>query len=475
MLPVVATWRRGSIVGKANRQRRKAKEKDRKRRRQEGSASQPREHFLFGTAQPHRFREPAPAELVELLIDDAVRAAVRDDPETLAECVTVLADPAGRLLPARLVDRTLGRVMNGSVTHAWRLGWQPADLVRYTVREHGKRAGRMMTDAVAAEMLAYSSATVDERWLDQISVLGATVWWDRADTYLTEWTGRHGTDRAATITCALQVITLLRTLPRLERLCPLPGEARRTAPKAGTATQADQRMLDKIRALLAKAESTEFPEEAEALTTRAQQLMARYSIDHALLAARSGGEQEGPGGRRLPIDNPYESPKATLLASIAQANRCRAVWSKPLGFSTVLGFPADLDAVELLFTSLLVQANAALVHEGSKRGAGGRSRTRSFRHSFLASYAVRIGERLAEATGDAERRAAAEATGTGTDLLPVLAARDQAVDDAVDAMFPKLTDHRMTGITDSEGWISGLAAADRADLNAHTPAVESQG
>jgi hypothetical protein len=477
MVPVVAISRKGAIVGKANRQRRRAKENDRKRR-QHGSADRPERHPLFGTAQPHRFREPAPAqpapaELVELLVDDALRAAVRDDPETLAECVTVLADPAGRLLPARLVDRTLGRVMNGGVTHAWRLGWQPADLVRYTVREHGKRAGRMMTDAVAAEMLAYSSATVDERWLDQMSVLGATVWWDRDDTYLTEWAGRQGTDRAATITCALQAITLLRTLPRLERLCPPPGEARRTAPKAGTATQADQRMLDKIRALLAKAESTEFPEEAEALTTRAQQLMARYSIDHALLAARSGGEQEGPGGRRLAIDSPYESPKAMLLASIAQANRCRAVWSKPLGFSTVLGFPADLDAVELLFTSLLVQANAALVHEGSKRGPGGRSRTRSFRHSFLASYAVRIGERLAEATGDAERRAAAEAT--GTDLLPVLAARDQAVDDAVDAMFPELTDHRMTGITDSEGWISGLAAADRADLNAHTPVVESQG
>lgn len=29
--------------------------------------------------------------------------------------------------------------------------------------------------------------------------------------------------------------------------------------------------------------------------------------DHALLAARSDGEQEGPGSRRLPVDNPYET------------------------------------------------------------------------------------------------------------------------------------------------------------------------
>jgi hypothetical protein len=465
----------GTVVGKANRMRRKAKEKDRKRR-QQSSAGPAGPHPFFGTAQPHQSRGPTPAEVVELLVDDAVHAVVKDDADAFAKCVTALTDlpgRAGRNLSARLVDRTLARVMNSSVTLGWRLGWQPADLVRYAAREHGKRAGRMMTDAVAAEMRAYSSATVDERWLDQMSVLNATVWWDRDDTYLTEWASHQGTDRATTITCALQVITLLRTLPRLEQLCPPPGQARRTAPKTSTATQADQRMLDKIRALLAKAESTEFPEEAEALTARAQQLMARYSIDHALLAARSDGEQEGPGGRRLPVDNPYESPKAMLLASVAQANRCRAVWSKSLGFSTVLGFPADLDAVELLFTSLLVQANTALVHEGSKRGPGGRSRTRSFRQSFLASYAVRIGERLAEATGDAERQAAAEAP--GTDLLPVLAARDQAVDDAVGTMFPQLTEHQMSGITDREGWMSGLAAADRADLNAHTPALGSQG
>jgi hypothetical protein len=411
--------------------------------------------------------------VIGLLVDDAIGAVVKNDSETFAQCVTALADPAVPQLSARLVDRTLADLTNSGVTHAWRLGWQPADLVRFAAREHGRRAGRMMTDAVAAEMRAYSSVTVDERWLDQLSVLDATVWWGCGDTYLTDWAGRQATDRATTITCALQVIMVLRTLPRLEQLCPPPGQARRAAHEAGTATRADQRMLDKIRALLAKAEATDFPEEAEALTARAQQLMARYSIDHALLAARSDGEQEGPGGRRLLIDNPYESPKAVLLASIAQANRCRAVWSRSLGFSTVLGFPADLDAVELLFTSLLVQANAALAHEGGKRGPGGRSRTRSFRRSFLASYAVRIGERLTDATGDAERQAATESP--GTDLLPFLAARAQAVDDTVVAMFPQLTDHQMTGITDTEGWMSGLAAADRADLNAHVTALDGQG
>ena len=172
--------------------------------------------------------------------------------------------------------------------------------------------------------------------------------------------------------------------------------------------------------------------------------MAKYSIDHALLAAESGREQT-PGGRRIAVDNPYEAPKATLLQTVAQANRCRVVWSKEIGLVTVIGFPADLDAVELLFTSLLVQANTAMLRAGGKQDAYGRSRTRAFRTSFLVSYAIRIGERLSAAAGHAEQEAVAEqqraapdaagGSGGGTDLVPFLAARHQAVDDAVDGMF----------------------------------------
>jgi hypothetical protein len=242
-------------------------------------------------------------------------------------------------------------------------------------------------------------------------------------------------------------------------------------------------MLGRIRALLAKAEATEFAEEAEALSVRAQELMAKYSIDHALLAAESGRE-EAAGGRRIAVDNPYEAPKATLLQTVAAANRCRIVWSKELGLVTVIGFPADLDAVELLFTSLLVQANTAMLRAGGKQDAYGRSRTRAFRQSFLVSYAIRIGERLAEAAGHAEQEAVAEqrAGGTahggsgskGTDLVPFLAARQRAVDDAVDEMFGgTLRAARSVRATDEEGWTSGRAAADLATLHNHAPVTDA--
>jgi hypothetical protein len=164
------------------------------------------------------------------------------------------------------------------------------------------------------------------------------------------------------------------------------------------------------------------------------------------------------------VDNPYESPKATLLHAVAQANRCRSVWQKALGISTVIGFPSDLDAVELLFTSLLVQANTAMLREGTKRDAYGRSRTRAFRQSFLVAYALRIGERLSQATVHAEQEAVV--TSSGQDLLPVLKVRHQAVDDAVDEMFGDgLVYDRAARVSDEEGWYSGLAAADMAALH----------
>jgi hypothetical protein len=385
------------------------------------------------------------------------------------------------------VSRTLVEYLSLSVATAWKRGWQPAELARHIGRELSADHAAMVSDMITAEMLGYAAATVDGRWAAQVSAIGAAAsgkgaWWGSDAEYLGAWyaLGRDA-EFIATVATAVESLHAFQHLPALERLLPLPGTARAGAAapeRAAAAEPADERMLSRIRALLAKAESTEFAEEAEALSARAQELMAKYSIDHALLAAESG-HAETPGGRRIAVDNPYEAAKASLLQTVAQANRCRVVWSRDLGLVTVIGFPADLDAVELLFTSLLVQANTAMLRAGGKRDAYGRSRTRAFRQSFLISYAIRIGERLSEAAGHAEQEAVAErrATGSGvvgtaTDLVPFLAARHQAVDDAVDEMFgATLTRSRSVRATDAEGWSSGRAAADMASLHKHAQVV----
>jgi hypothetical protein len=392
------------------------------------------------------------------------------------------------------VSRALVGYLRASVSAAWQRGWQPAELARHFGRELSANHAAMIADMVTAELLGYADATVDARWAAQAAALeaaapGRGAWWGSDTDYLRAWyaLGRDA-EFIGTVATAVEALHAFQHLPALERLLPLPGTARPApapdpaaagAPPAGTAP-ADERMLSRIRALLAKAESTEFAQEAEALSGRAQELMAKYSIDHALLAAETG-RAETPDGRRIAVDNPYEAPKATLLQIVAEANRCRVVWSRELGLVTVIGFPADLDAVELLFTSLLVQANTAMLRTGGRRDGSGRSRTRAFRQSFLLAYAVRIGERLSEATDHAEQAAVAEqraaaagaAGGTadnvaarkGADLVPLLAARHRAVDDAVEEMFgSKLTRSRSVRATDQDGWNSGRAAADLASL-----------
>jgi uncharacterized protein DUF2786 len=453
-------------MGKADKRRLK---RERQRERAARGAPAPGAGTAF---QAGARRVPAEKDLAAAAIGAAVRAVDAGDQDAYSGFLRQLADER---TPAwtRAVSDNLTEFLRMSLRGAWRGGWQPAELARHVSRELSAEHAPVVADMITDEMRGYAAGTVDPRWAAQVAALGALPPPDAG--YLDAWRLANVAGLRGAVANAIEVLHAFGRLPVLERLLPLPGTARPAAAGRGEDTgPVDERLLGRIRALLAKAEATEFAEEAEALSARAQQLMAKYSIDHALLAAQEG-HADAPGGRRLAVDNPYDAPKVTLLSTVAQANRCRTVWLKELGLVTVIGFPADLDAVELLFTSLLVQADGAMLRAGAKKDAYGRSRTRAFRQSFLVSYAVRIGERLAEAAGQAEREAVAEqeaarrqeaAQAGGRDLVPFLAARHQAVDDAVDAMFgDNLKRNRAVRVTDEEGWYSGRAAADLASLH----------
>jgi hypothetical protein len=474
-------------MGKASRLRRQKKENERqKQRAAQGEGSQGSRGDLGGhvrhgagsqaTSSQHQAAERR--EQVSALIGKALRALLDGDQPSFTRVVDQLA---AERAPGwtQAVSRYLVEFLGAAVTNAWQSGWQPAELARHAGRVMGVAHASMAADMIASEMKTYAAATIDPRWAAQVTAVAPDgLWWGTDAEYLAAWRGRAGEpDPTAPVATAVETLDILLHLRALETLLPKPGDRTARPAAAPARALADDRMMSKIRALLAKAESTEFAEEAEALSTRAQELMAKYSIDHALLAAKAG-EKEEPTGRRIAVDNPYESPKTTLLNVVAEANRCRAIWSKDVGLVTVVGFPADLDVVELLFTSLLVQANTAMLRAGGKTDSHGRSRTRAFRQSFLVSYAIRIGERIAEATTHVEQAAVAEqeasaeqapaASGrsTGTALVPLLAARREEVDSAVDELFgDRLTHGRASRVTDAEGWASGRAAADMASLH----------
>jgi hypothetical protein len=392
-----------------------------------------------------------------------------------------LDDPAhfgvvlGRLLQApegqdaawrRIIERDLGSLVTTRVTELWQTGWEPADVVRAIGRSPGGEHAGLARDAIAAEISGYARTTVAPRWLDQLAELEATVRWPRERGWLTASEDRPW---PRTLRLALELAHELARLPRLERLGPIPGAATH-APRPDR-PDVDERVLARVRALLAKAESTNYPAEAETFTAGAQALMARHRIDRALLEATLPQQAAGPEARRIGIDNPYEAPKTMLLDAVASANQCRVIWTKYLGFCTVIGHATDLDAVELLFTSLLVQATGEMTRQGSRKDPYGRSRTRAFRQSFLTSYSRRIRERLEETTHAQTCQAVAE-TGR-SDLLPVLASRRRVVDDATDMLFPHLVQRSVSSSHDAEGWIRGRAAADLADLRAAQPVTAS--
>jgi hypothetical protein len=312
--------------------------------------------------------------------------------------------------------------------------------------------------AIGAHVAGYPPSTVHPRWQAQLEEFDIQAAPSPAGAWLLscgapqEW--------AMTVAAAVDSATFLACLHPIERLTPPPGRA--GAWSGRKAPQVDPKLLARVKALLAKAESTTYEAEAETFTAGAQALMARHSIDAALLADAEDDPQ-GPAAFRVWIDAPYESAKVSLLSAVGQANHCHTVWQKHLGACTVLGFEANLLAVDALFTSLLVQATHAMTLAGPHVDSSGRSRTRAFRHSFLIAFAERIGERLTEATQGEEQQAAG-ATG-GDHLLPVLAAREAEVQQHLSQLFPRL---RTGGVRISagsgEGWASGRAAADRGAL-----------
>ncbi|WP_345577635.1 DUF2786 domain-containing protein [Streptomyces prasinosporus] len=354
-------------------------------------------------------------------VDRALRTALHDTAdETLDTGASLLAaDPAA--------DAELARRGQEFVAAAWRRGWQPADVVRIVRRELDDVHVRLVSALVRAQ--APHDRPRGPRWKAQLDGLEA------GDV--------PRTDRFSYATAVLELYRLLLRLPALESLDETAADPRDRRPES--------RVLGRIRALLAKAEATGFPEEAEALSAKAQELMARHSVDEALLAARAPSA-ETPGACRIGVEPPYEQAKAVLLDAVAGANHCRAVWNEPLGFSTVVGFAPDLEAVELLYTSLLVQATTAMTVAEAAQRAGGRRRTKTFRQSFLAAYAHRVGTRLA---------AVAESQ-VSDDLLPVLASREVAVTDRTDRLFPETTTTRLRGVSDAAGWEEGARAADDA-------------
>lgn len=419
-------------------------------------------------------RHQDPAGWVRVLLWETAQRAADEGRNRTEHAALELADPS---LPAPLVDGVVDDCLTGAVGRLWERGWQPQDVAEFVARRLSGPARQLVLDVAASQATRYPRSTLDPRWRSQLEELETSPHWASDGARLTPWAARGRLGRVAALELALTALAFLYAAPPLAPVLPPPGRSGASSP-AGMPdvvgpgehprqSDAGQKVLRRIRALLAKAESTEFPEEAEALSSKAQALMTKFSLDQAMVAAESAGVSAGAAGahasaRRVWLRAPYLNAKALLASVVATANRAQAVSDTRTGYVTIVGAEGDLALVELLVTSLLLQADRAMLAASPSARAGGHSRTRSWRQSFLVSYATRIGQRLSEAS---EASMAEYDADTSARLLPALAVRDRAVRQLVTELFPRI---RNTTVSTSNpaGWAAGKLAADLADLGA---------
>lgn len=223
-------------------------------------------------------------------------------------------------------------------------------------------------------------------------------------------------------------------------------------------------ILTKVRAMLAKAEGERDlgnEEYADECTAIAMRWMAKYGIDEALAKARANVKAK-PGNKIFVVQAPYANTKNRLLALVARALHCEPLLLNTRGANErvhVFGFESDLELVEMLYTSLLLQMSSALNRHSFPVWCTGRT-LMAERRSFMFGFMGGVKPRLEAAYALAEAEADDSGT-TGKEL--VLASREVAVKSALSAEYPNVRTVRTT--TTGRSYSPGHAAGQRANIH----------
>lgn len=227
----------------------------------------------------------------------------------------------------------------------------------------------------------------------------------------------------------------------------------------------DEKIIDKIHKLLAKAERTDNPDEAEVFSAKAAELMAKHTIDSSVL--RKNADENGITVFKIDISGAYYIGLRDFAVAVGDA----------LGFKPLLfnygkvkevgwyGFADDLANAEVIWASLRLQCERfSRIHMESfvpPDPLDDRSDRFYEKRSFMVGFGLRAAARLHAARASAVTHATEE---YGHSAALVLADRGQQVEKWIQEHLnvgkarTSKNKHTMSGL---EG---GRAAADRADL-----------
>jgi hypothetical protein len=221
-------------------------------------------------------------------------------------------------------------------------------------------------------------------------------------------------------------------------------------------------LLARVRKLLAKAEDAGVTAaEAQALTAKAAELMAKYGIDRARLAAERP-ETDRPADRVIDVGNPWARVQAHLLCGLASALRCQCVILPRPGPGSrihMFGFSSDLERTDVLYTSLLVQMWQGLA--ATQVPAWSRS-PRAWRRSWLLGFAAAVVARVRAAEQEATSRATAPEARSGSQTALVLADRALVIRRNIEQAYPVTRRSQVT--YSGSGYGAGYTQGQRADI-----------
>lgn len=126
------------------------------------------------------------------------------------------------------------------------------------------------------------------------------------------------------------------------------------------------KMLERVRALLAKADSTDHPGEADVFRAKADELMTKYVIEQWEVDEAQGAVGARPKPERRDYDMSWyqENSRADelwkLMQAVARHCRVKLIYWRASGTIPAVGIPSDLDWFDLLFTHLMLQMGKGL-------------------------------------------------------------------------------------------------------------------
>ena len=233
-------------------------------------------------------------------------------------------------------------------------------------------------------------------------------------------------------------------------------------------------ILRRVRALMDKANSTEFEGEAKTFRDKAFELMAAYGIEQAVLEATGKAATDDITTIRIDFVSSFSFEKHMLLRAISTALGCKTIMTpsgKSVLYTEVVGHRSDLERVEFLYTLLLIQAEtgAAKLKAHSHGGYYGprtvAAHTRALRAAYLRGFGEEVGGRLTAIQRHAANQSDVAHAGDGAPgAALVLASRWEVVERAFGELFPETSEHKTRRHYNKKGYAAGQAGGRNADL-----------